>query len=100
MATWHGSATEWSTTLAIKGVHTVADVRAVVEVGSDAAVVSNAGACRLDRAVSPLAVFSDTAQRLSAIDATSRSWWWMPTGCRHPWVRISYPLVRRRATDG
>jgi L-lactate dehydrogenase (cytochrome) len=44
----------WSRSLVVKGIQTVDDARAVVDVGADAVVVSNHGGRQLDRAPVPL----------------------------------------------
>jgi L-lactate dehydrogenase (cytochrome) len=44
----------WSGPLVIKGIQTVEDARAVVDLGADAIVVSNHGGRQLDRAPTPL----------------------------------------------
>ncbi|HET7397579.1 MAG TPA: alpha-hydroxy acid oxidase [Intrasporangium sp.] len=46
----------WVGPLVVKGVQTVADARAVVDVGADAVIVSNHGGRQLDRAPTPLEV--------------------------------------------
>ena len=46
----------WDRPLVVKGIQTVDDARAVVDVGADAVIVSNHGGRQLDRAPTPLEV--------------------------------------------
>lgn len=50
----------WSGPLVVKGVQTVADARAVADLGVDAIVLSNHGGRQLDRAPTPLELLPET----------------------------------------
>jgi L-lactate dehydrogenase (cytochrome) len=54
----------WEGPLIVKGIQTVADALAVVEVGADAVIVSNHGGRQLDRAPTPLEVLPGVTDAL------------------------------------
>jgi L-lactate dehydrogenase (cytochrome) len=53
---------DWSGSLIVKGIQTVADAREVVDAGADAVVVSNHGGRQLDRAPTPLEVLPSVVE--------------------------------------
>ena len=85
---------QWPGKLVVKGIQTLDDARAVVDLGVDGIVLSNHGGRQLDRAPVPFHLLPAVARDLG--EPTPRSWW-TPASCpaptsspRSPWARAAF----------
>ena len=89
---------QWPGKLVVKGIQTLDDARAVVDLGVDGIVLSNHGGRQLDRAPVPFHLLA--RRRARARSRTPRSWW-TPASCpaptsspRSPWARAASSIGR------